>query len=287
MKKNLLAGLSLLFLASCSSSRYYFKEGVDKTYNSEFGNVDITDSVIENINDKVKVKFTINNKTQKPILGGKILFNLLDEYGLKINDELLEIDFDKTIDSNNSTWVGSMFSIAKKDKIKNFEIKKIAFRYLALYNLSLNKPIKSKESVFEDNNIKISFFWSYSSINFELNNKTDEPIEINWNKISYVDINNKSDKIFHSEVKYSERSNEMPESIIPPQASIKDSIVPISNVSFVEGSKYSSAFWKEDNLLPIVYNESLKTKTIGLFIPLKINGAIKNYNFVFNINASK
>lgn len=287
MKKLSILLISLVCLNGCASNQYYFKSGYDRSYKSEFGDINITDSSIENMNNKVKIKFSIENKTPKFLLGGKIWFNLLDEYGLKLNNELLTIEFDKVIKDNDSEWIGSMIDEPKKDRIKNFEIKKIIFNYPAQYKISLIKPKQSNDAIFEDDNIKISFNLSGSGLSFNLNNKTDEAIEINWNKMSYVDLINKSQKIFHNGIKYNDREKEMTETIIPPNASINENIVPISNVSFIDGSRYSSGFWKEYSLLPLTYDDSLKNKTIGLFIPLKINNANKNYNFVFNVNAYK
>ena len=64
------------------------------------------------------------------------------------------------------------------------------------------------------------------SFTMSLNNKTDNPIKIDWNQVSYVDISGMSHRIIHSGVKYIGRENPQSPTIIPPTAKIADIVFP-------------------------------------------------------------
>jgi len=154
--------------------------------------------------------------------------------------------------------------------------------YPATYMVSMVKPKANKDLVYEDANIKISFNISKKQIQFDIKNKTDDPIKIDWNQISYVDVLGNSHRVMHKGVKFNDRENPQPPSTIPPTANMSDIVYPTDYVSYTSG-KYGG--WNEQDLFPEAPKAKLyKGKKFSVFMPLEIKGKTKNYFFGFKIN---
>jgi len=151
---------------------------------------------------------------------------------------------------------------------------------------------------FNDDKIKISWILSASQFNFNLLNQTTEPMEIIWDKCTYIDINNKNHRLIHSGVKYVERNNSHPNTIIIPNSSIDDMIYPSDYVYYVEGK---NGGWKERPLFDFLreLNSNIEEKndsniikkyigkTVQTMLTLQINNDIYSYIFIFRINDYK
>jgi hypothetical protein len=143
---------------------------------------------------------------------------------------------------------------------------------------------------YEDDYIEIVWFVSSKQFNFELKNKTTHSMKINWDDISFVDINGKTGRVMHSGVKYTDRNNSQPSSTIPRGASLSDILLPTDNVYFISG-QYGG--WNESNLIPSFYKtqELLNTgapsfvgKKMTILMPIIIESVQNDYTFEFNVD---
>lgn len=167
-------------------------------------------------------------------------------------------------------------------KAERFDIKFKYGAYPAFYVLSMLKPNVSKGLNYEDANINVAFDISKKEIQFELKNKTDEPIKIDWNQVSYVDVFGASHRVIHQGVKYIDKENSLPPTIIPPTAKISDRLFP-SN--FVTHSSGAYGGWRESNLFPEAPEaKKFKNQKFSIFMPLEVNGKVTNYFFSFKID---
>ena len=113
---------------------------------------------------------------------------------------------------------------------------------------------------------------------FQLANKTDQPIKIDWHQITYVDPSGSAHKVTHGGVRIIERDSAHPPTTIPPTATIEDFIVPTDAISM----RFNK--WEANDLLPEGREaKGLEGKIFSIFIPLEVNGAVKNYIFTFKI----
>ena len=151
------------------------------------------------------------------------------------------------------------------------------------YIFTMTKPAASDIGIYEDANIKAEFALSKSRFGFALSNKTDGPIRVDWNQIAYVDPLGDSHKVIHEGVRYMTRNETLPPSVVPPGARISDVIVPSDLVSLrsIGGWEVAEPLPGPEVGLKVL---KLKGKTISFFIPLDIDGSVKNYNFVFSID---
>src|SRR5689334_21631798 len=117
-------------------------------------------------------------------------------------------------------------------------------REIPTYSAKMMKPKLSPDSSFEDPFIKIEFV-VLQRILFKLKNKTDNPIEIDWGKVSYVDTEAGAHRVVHEGVRYIERDKVPAPTVVPPMANITDIIHPADYIDYESGS---SGGWKIDDL---------------------------------------
>jgi hypothetical protein len=141
--------------------------------------------------------------------------------------------------------------------------------------------VESSDLSFVDNDAEFRFSLSKDQFGFVLRNTSEEPIEIDWNQVAYVDVTGESHKVIHKGVKFNDRDKPLVPTTIPPSARIEDIVLPTDYVYFVEGG-YGS--WQNRQLFPDGDKAALyKGQTFTLFMPVKVNGTVKNYTFKFKI----
>lgn len=141
-----------------------------------------------------------------------------------------------------------------------------------------------------DDYIDIVWYVGLKQFNFTLKNKSGYTLKINWDDVSYVDVNGQVGRVMHSGVKYIDRNNSQPATTVPKGASISDILIPTENVYFVSG-EYGG--WMENYLIPCVYKTpeafnaeapSLVGKTMTVMMPIMIENVQNDYTFTFNID---
>ena len=147
---------------------------------------------------------------------------------------------------------------------------------------------KTKYS-YEDDMIKIVWLPLSTQFGFTLKNKTDHSIKIIWDEAVYVDQNGSSGRVMHAGVKYTDRNNPQPPTVVVKKANIDDMIVPTDNVYYVSG-QYGG--WITKPMFPNRAStqeelNALTQKYIGkevkVLLPLKIQETINEYIFTFKV----
>jgi hypothetical protein len=171
----------------------------------------------------------------------------------------------------------------KEESLRRISKYKITYKnvYYGKQVFIMVKPWKSQECFFEDQSIKILFSISETQVGISLHNKTNTPINIDWNNVSYVDIRGMAHGVVHTGVRYIERDRPQVPTIIPPAAMIEDVIVPSDHISYASGS---GGGWSSRALFPdLQETDQYIGKSFSAFMPLEIDGTIKNYSCVFSI----
>jgi hypothetical protein len=92
----------------------------------------------------------------------------------------------------------------------------------------------------------------------------------------------------HAGVKFTDRNQSMPPSVVPAGTTFDDVIIPTENVYWRDGyySQYGSSpgGWEKKDLLPSYTSSGDK---FGVFMPMNIGGTVKEYNFNFKVENSK
>ena len=160
---------------------------------------------------------------------------------------------------------------------------------------STSKTDTTQNMNFEDDKINANFSIGDKQINFTIKNKTDNVMKIIWDEAAIVQFGT-SHKVMHTGVKYIDRNNSQPPTVIPPQASIEDLILPADNIYYREGyygTYYSNpGGWEEHDLFP--KNDlnkpeiketimKLSGQTFSVYLPIQYQEKTLYYTFNFAI----
>jgi hypothetical protein len=121
--------------------------------------------------------------------------------------------------------------------------------------------------------------WEYGGIDFQLFNKSDSTITVDWNKIFVIDPEgNSGNAVMHNGMKYNDCSTIKPTTIIPPHGKISDIILPCYGLRFFTGGQYGMTRWQK-KMLP--FPDLVPSVTFGVYIPLIFGINQKVYSFSF------
>ena len=142
---------------------------------------------------------------------------------------------------------------------------------------------------YEDDYIDISWFVGSSQFSFNLKNKSEYSIKIPWDDVTYINTAGSVGRVMHSGVKYIDRNNSQPASVIPKGASLSDIVQPTDNVYYVSG-QYGG--WRTSNLFNFnIDKTNLETskapyigKTVRILLPILIQDVRNEYVFEFKID---
>jgi len=142
---------------------------------------------------------------------------------------------------------------------------------------------------YEDEMIKIVWLPLSTQFSFILENKTEHSIRIIWDEAVYVNENGSSGRVMHAGVKYIDRNNPQPPTVIMKNARIDDLIMPTDNVYYVSGQYggwrtkplFDSNAMSQEELAEVT--QKYINKTVSILLPLKIEDTINEYIFKFKI----
>jgi hypothetical protein len=138
------------------------------------------------------------------------------------------------------------------------------------------KPEQSDTLSYQDAEISIQFSandlqFSGSQLQFSLENKTNTPVIIDWDKVSYVDLSKEAHRVIHSGVRLLDRDKPQAPTTVPPNARLKDVISP---------SDYVDTYIP---FLPLHEPQRCVGQSFSVFMPIEINGQKKDYVFAFKV----
>ena len=142
---------------------------------------------------------------------------------------------------------------------------------------------------FEDEYIRISWYLTRTSLHFLLTNKSQHSIKIPWDDMVYVDIYGQTGRVMHSGIKYIDRNNSQPASVVPRGTTISDLVMPTDNVYYVSG-QYGG--WSEHPLLPRyttteeIQSSGVVGKSMKVLFPIQIENVTNEYTFEFCIDGA-
>jgi hypothetical protein len=157
---------------------------------------------------------------------------------------------------------------------------------LPTYNwrFSLEQPKPSEKLEYSDDFIDVVFTIGETQIGFDIQNKTDSGIKINWDELSMIYPTGTSSRVIHSGIRLMDRNAPQAPTIIPPNAKVSDILIPSENIYYLSGQyggwNYHPLFGGDNSL---AWND----KEFSIYFPLEIKGSKKEYNFKFKINVSQ
>jgi hypothetical protein len=178
---------------------------------------------------------------------------------------------------------GAMLDV--QGKAARIELRFAGGTFETTYIVSLKKPAAREDLSFEDDVLSIQWIFGKKMLGFVLRNKTDNPIKIDWNQISYIDIAGNAQKVIHKEVRLITRNDPLVPTLIPPTAKLEDMILPTANVQY-ESGRFGG--WRQRPMFPDGgAAKEYKGKSFSVFMPLEINGSTKTYTFTIQVDDVK
>ena len=141
---------------------------------------------------------------------------------------------------------------------------------------------------YEDDYIDITWTILADRFEFELKNKTDYTMKINWDEISFVTVQGDAKRVIHEGIKYTDRSKEQAIATIPRGSKIVDFLVPAENIYYND----VLLKWKHRNIIPISSTskediqrraEEYKNGKMSIMMPLQIENIQNDYLFEFEV----
>jgi hypothetical protein len=149
---------------------------------------------------------------------------------------------------------------------------------------------------YRDSLINVDFKIDSKNIAFEITNLYSSTIKIIWDETLYIK-NGKTAKVLHAGVKYNDRNQSQPPSVIPSGTKLVDLIVPTENVYWRNPTQgylgYNPGGWEEVDLFPTqdFYNKEIRNTILSqkgvefiVYMPIVVNNTTKEYQFKFRIN---
>lgn len=115
-------------------------------------------------------------------------------------------------------------------------------------------------------------------------NKTDKPIMIDWDEVSYMDIDKIGHRVLSKNTKVAEKDEPQNPSIVARRGSLSEKLFP---AEFYYQS--STGVMSKRPMFPIDFGEAKRyeNKNYSLIIPLTVEGFTAQYEFVFTIKEVK
>ena len=144
------------------------------------------------------------------------------------------------------------------------------------YQFTMISPVDSTHLRFADQFVNAVFKLGRKKIAFSFSNRSSKPIKIHWENVAYIDSTGQTHKSLHQEAI----------TIVPPTATIKDSIVPMDYIY----SQMNGRLGPQQRGIEFLPKASKKEaqaydgRSFSVVMPIEEDGVIKNYLFSFRIH---
>lgn len=148
--------------------------------------------------------------------------------------------------------------------------------YHAVYQFEMVKPSVGILR-FSDEITEWTFTPVTRAVGFEVINKSDKVLKLDWNSATLVDYEGRTHKLAGSGIRYMEINALKPPSVLPPGARLDDMFTPTDNVRFATEWYVSPLFPECPDCL------QWQGKLFSLFVPIDVGGTNKDYLFQFRV----
>lgn len=151
------------------------------------------------------------------------------------------------------------------------------------WGIKMQSPVPADTTTYSDEDIDIHFLVDDKSISFDLKNKTQNGIKLNYDEISYISPGGASLRVVSSNIRFADRFAPQAPVVVPPGLSISEAIIPAQNI-FFRANDMAYYGW---DVVPLFPNDpkSYLDKEFGLYFPLEIRGVKKEFIFKFVITS--
>ncbi len=152
---------------------------------------------------------------------------------------------------------------------------------LYLYRFRQVDPASDKFT-FQDRDLNFYFKPSPDAIHFQIENRQDRMIEIEWDRSSITDPFGRNEKMAHGDTRYADRFATQPNTVIPGLQRYGDYVFPMSYLVDPAGSPGQAhrPIFPEDAGAP-----TYADKTVTVVLSMRIQGESRPYSFTFRVES--
>ncbi|MDI3503587.1 MAG: hypothetical protein PWP64_523 [Candidatus Cloacimonadota bacterium] len=133
---------------------------------------------------------------------------------------------------------------------------------------------------YEDDLFRSIWSMNEAGWNLVLYNKSEATLTIDWDKVTYMDVDNIGHKVLASGTKYSMRNEAQTPAVLPRRGNLTETLVSADHVY-----QSSTGIWTKRPLWPVDFAEAqrYKGKSVRLIVPFTVEGLTAQYEFIFTI----
>lgn len=152
------------------------------------------------------------------------------------------------------------------------------------WDIRMQQPVAREGLEYSDEKIAISFSVDDKSIVFDLKNKTDSGIKVNYDDLAYISPGGVSLRVVTSNVRFVDRFTPQAPVVVPPGLHISETLIPAQNI-FFRTTDYIYGW----DVVPLFPNnaQTYVGKEFGLYFPMEIKGTKAEYIFKFKVHGVK
>jgi hypothetical protein len=143
---------------------------------------------------------------------------------------------------------------------------------------------------YRDPNIEVKVAPVWDGIQIHLQNRTSHAAKIVWDEVVFVDFDQTSHRVIHGGVRYVDRHQSQPPSVVAPHKLLIDKIVPVNRIDAIEHKFYHRELVhdplrgcneSEDSFMARA--NAADGEEFSIFLPIEIGGTVNEYTFHFRI----
>jgi hypothetical protein len=141
-------------------------------------------------------------------------------------------------------------------------------------------PAINKNLEYQDDLLKLAFTVTQKELRFRLINRLPEPITLDWEKVTYIDLSGNKHRVIHQGVPLREKDKKQKPTRVEAGAALDEMVYP---ADLVAGSRVFED-WRLNPVMPLPqYAPDYRWRTFGLLLPLQAAGKEKDYLFTIRI----
>ncbi len=148
-----------------------------------------------------------------------------------------------------------------------------------------------KRDLYENEDFIISWKVLHDRFAFAIVNKTNSSMKIIWDEAAFIDEEGLTHRVMHDGVKFADRNQSQPPTVIARGSSLEDEVIPTKNASWVSIGNYSD--WVITSLFPVPFTRSYEEmetvmrpnlgKSVKVLLPIQTQEITREYMFTFHL----
>ncbi|MDR0982796.1 MAG: hypothetical protein LBM07_06095 [Culturomica sp.] len=150
-------------------------------------------------------------------------------------------------------------------------------------------PVKNEtligHNAYEDDYIKITWSVGEDRFYFNIVNKTDFSIIIQWDRIVYINEDHVAERVIHGGIPFSEKDYAQMETVVPSKATLSSNLIPKYNITHDSDNRwFAYRLFGQWPTQEKANASGIVGQTVNIVFPIIIQDVTHEYTFEFILN---